>query len=526
MILYYSNALNIEGLLELNPPTNIDYFQKERLIYILSLLKSIPYNKEDSMTDDDFVMIKSVYLRKVIPNYKQYFTYLLNNNILKCDNYFKEGVKCKGYKYCPPYDSIAEQEFVVSKTFKKHIENSYEGSRIDLRKVRSGKYNSITKWHNHLLRIDADLACEFNKADRLRKWDKPELQEKKKKKGKKVTTKIRKPGLLEGRKDPDIQYDSANQIIRTIELASLYPSNKTNLTMDKTSFRVHTPITKLNKKFRPLLSYDDLPLVCIDITNSQPYLATVLFKRDFYYTKKSQSVFNIGYLDKKQIDNIFGLSAKKKINFNTHNSRGVYNIIPDVYTLITLPPTCFKTAKTQYSNDFQRFKEFAFSGEFYEKLAKIIPLEGGGNYDRDDIKPIVFEVLFSGINYSSQQKKAFAKAFPKIYKLFNKIKSHKKGHLAILLQMIESFLMIEKVVKRIYHERPDLPIFTIHDSVATTVGNEDYVATVIKEEFGKAIGNEPQLTVDYWSPEKLAFKDKLLYSEYISNNTTHQGIAA
>ena len=54
--------------------------------------------------------------------------------------------------------------------------------------------------------------------------------------------------------------------------------------------------------------------------------------------------------------------------------------------------------------------------------------------------------------------------------------------------------------KRISTEKADLPIFTIHDSIATTQGNEDYVSRIIKEEVKKATRLDVKLGLEFWSP--------------------------
>ena len=65
--------------------------------------------------------------------------------------------------------------------------------------------------------------------------------------------------------------------------------------------------------------------------------------------------------------------------------------------------------------------------------------------------------------------------------------------------------------KRQARERPNLPIFTIHDSIVTTVGNEAYVQSVLKEELTKAIGWPPQVALDYWHPSNMKFNDGIMF---------------
>ncbi len=46
-----------------------------------------------------------------------------------------------------------------------------------------------------------------------------------------------------------------------------------------------------------------------------------------------------------------------------------------------------------------------------------------------------------------------------------------------------------------------MPIFTVHDSIATTIGNEDYVEGVMKEEIKLLTGLEASINRELWSPD-------------------------
>jgi hypothetical protein len=62
-------------------------------------------------------------------------------------------------------------------------------------------------------------------------------------------------------------------------------------------------------------------------------------------------------------------------------------------------------------------------------------------------------------------------------------------------------------VPRIASERPDLPIFTIHDSIVTTVGNEEYIEQVMREEIVRLTGLNPKFGIEYWSPKSLYLEE-------------------
>ena len=76
-----------------------------------------------------------------------------------------------------------------------------------------------------------------------------------------------------------------------------------------------------------------------------------------------------------------------------------------------------------------------------------------------------------------------------------------------MLQTIESKLFLDRIAKRIAKERPELAIFTIHDSITTIVGNEDYIQHIMEEETIKAIGVRPSISIEYWSQSNIDWEE-------------------
>lgn len=66
------------------------------------------------------------------------------------------------------------------------------------------------------------------------------------------------------------------------------------------------------------------------------------------------------------------------------------------------------------------------------------------------------------------------------------------------LQNIESYFIIDVIAIRIAKEHPDLLIFTIHDSIVTTGGNEELVARIMKEALEGGVGKAQSLKYEYW----------------------------
>ena len=157
--------------------------------------------------------------------------------------------------------------------------------------------------------------------------------------------------------------------------------------------------------------------------------------------------------------------------------------------------------KTLQSTDNEKYKIFidmVNSGNFYNRIyTKMYPDKP---YDRSIAKLMILIYFFSSNRSRAEFKKDFKNTLPAVHKLFALLK--KKNHRALshLLQRIESEIIIERVTKRISREKPDLPIFTIHDSVVTIQGNENYVARIIKEEVQKAKKLDVKLGLEYWNP--------------------------
>jgi hypothetical protein bacD2_16835 len=72
------------------------------------------------------------------------------------------------------------------------------------------------------------------------------------------------------------------------------------------------------------------------------------------------------------------------------------------------------------------------------------------------------------------------------------------------LQSIESEIILHRCCKRIWEEgNPQVPVFTIHDSIATTTEHVEWVKGIMQEELTNAIGVSPSLTIEHWNLSKV-----------------------
>lgn len=125
--------------------------------------------------------------------------------------------------------------------------------------------------------------------------------------------------------------------------------------------------------------------------------------------------------------------------------------------------------------------------------------------DRDAIKVGMFEVLFSSNAYAGRTgvKKLFKTLFPSVNLLFHQLKENDHTRLPRLLQSIESYIMLKVITKVVAKKHPNIPLFTIHDSISTTVQYAHVVKEIMQVELTKIVGLPPKLKVEKWHPDNL-----------------------
>ena len=155
-------------------------------------------------------------------------------------------------------------------------------------------------------------------------------------------------------------------------------------------------------------------------------------------------------------------------------------------------------SKVELARDETLFLKQISDGNFYEKFRDEIHEMTGEWNERDKIKEMIFFIFYGKNGQTNKFIELFRWHYPNVWRKFKIIKRGNYRRLSYLLQRIESYLFIETISKRISKEKPNIPIFTIHDSVSTTQGNEDYVASVMEDELERFVGIKPNLKVEKW----------------------------
>ena len=454
---YIPETLDIDQYIKEIPSNVINPFKKAKLLYIIDLITTIPANNKGLKLMNGYVPINAQFLQKKVRNYKQYLDYLVATNVFEVSKQYIPGERSRGYKFSKQYTTPVQ---IVTVGRPKEIRKMNGRNKSHLSASNQRKYQHLTKWYDEGLQIDKELAQQFILQDYQCKMSNKSL-------------------LDEADKDPLIQYNSALVSIEKIAAAAL------QFNIDDFGNRFHSTLTNLKSDLRNLLTYNGLKLVSIDIKNSQPYISTILLDTRFW-------------------------ELTTQLDVLTHKSIGIaLTNIFNQYSTDYFIMLC-KKAKSCKESDLHKYREIVQNGIFYEYMAAHSNMDAT---NRKKLKAAMFQVLFTGNSFINQKEAApklvFKELFPDVYELFNLLKRKEKANMPKLLQRIESYVILLVVTKRIAIEKPDLPIFTIHDSIVTVDGFEDYVKGIMEQEMEKIFGFPPQLMISNWKPENLSLGSSL-----------------
>lgn len=457
------------------------YFDIERLIYIIGLISSIPSIKKDSIDEEGYVSINALYLRKFFKDYLSYLDYLIRTGVLITDKQYIKGEKSKGYKFAPPYDSSPLIKYVYQSVREQAVlveAIPQEVFNESLNKFTSNhllEYPYLSHWYEQKqLTLNADLARQYAYQMMVEKfnggyesWDSNR-------------DKWCRSRNTFCKKYPRSQYNAAIQNIESIAFFDYKAKIDTNV------HRLHSVITNIQKDYRNFLLYNGQPLVGIDMANSQPYLLCLLFNPHFWEQDSSASL-KIGTLP----PNIQALFTQEHlVEIRNHVS-------------------------SLAAETLQEYKQIVSDGMVYDHIMSLVNRrQTNETLDRKDVKTMMLIVLFSKNSYYNQRgamlKRLFDQTYPEIYSLIALTKRDNHAALACLLQSIESEIILHRCCKRIWEKgNYQVPVFTIHDSIATTSEHVEWVKTIMQEELTNAIGLPPTFKEEQWNLSQVEYPQYL-----------------
>lgn len=232
---------------------------------------------------------------------------------------------------------------------------------------------------------------------------------------------------------------------------------------DDSGFRIHTPLTNLEKFLRSEITINGQYLSGLDIGNSQLYFAIKFL------------------LDPDSIKDFF----------------------PGQFPLIMLK--CLRLSKQQ---DVVRFVLLVSKAEFYKfmeveflKVGLHIPVVDPIKVSKE-CKKIIFTMLFEENHLTSRAKKIFQKLFPNVDKAFSVLRMVNYTDFVNCLARLESYAVNNLIIERLNIEHPNMVAQQIYDNLVTSIITDDITTAskVMTEELTSFVGYPPVLKIENFRP--------------------------
>ena len=413
-------------------------------------------------TIDNYVPLKFDYLREVIPNriILPLKKALIEAEVIECDGNYIEGRKSLGYR-------------LGLKHWKSRIIRVAVGDKATadkLRAARRAKYKKVR------LDVHVWLRSKFKQLN----VDLPLAM-----------------SLLSGHHRFELVKIPVEQIA----------DNDTEFSVCRYG-RVHTSLTRCSKRIRPALRVSGESLVMLDIANSQPLFLSLLI---INFRRQGNKTFGYVTFAKNSTNQYRDIDKIIEETISSFTSIQESLTTPSIYTVYTtsnegsteeqlLTQQDFKTTENlprdiSVNRDFltpdeQHFVTLCEQGRLYrtfkeEMKEREMPL-------LHTVKTELFEVLFGSNHLKSRLKDIFGELFPSVAEVIRVHKTKDYRFLPRLLQNIEANFIINTVCRRIMLEMPEVPVFTIHDSVLTTRLYMEPIRQIMIDEFAR-LGLTPTL---------------------------------
>lgn len=443
------SSIDLAGFLKKHPP---DFKYKIDHFYFIIDYICKGMEREDLDGNRGFINLNAQKLQKANHSYKKYIDHLLKHRFLKTDMKYIVGKKSSGFMingYLTHKSSLKQIDIKDLVCNKKQIAEAKEQQK-ELKEAAK-IHPHLTQWFNEKLQIDVQGAEE--KVEELFPVQTGPIRGKRKGKASRLTKRY-----------------------KAIQSIHKFANQEFYYGVDENVGRFHSNLTNIKRELRHYITYDGQKLVNVDIKSAQPLFSTLLLDEAFW--NKKGELLSINHFP--SIIQLLSISSS-------------YSISSTIIMLV-------KTLQRIDNKLFNQYLSFVHSGEFYKKISELFYPQAA--FDKQKMKKMVYTVFFSSNKYmgqvSAKPKRDFKAHFPEVYEIFRLIKKNNHRALAHILQRIESTIMIQHVAKRIAQEKPELPIFTIHDSIATIVGNEDYLVSVIQNEIAQLTGLKASLGTEYW----------------------------
>ncbi|WP_347216178.1 hypothetical protein [Chryseobacterium sp.] len=446
----------IDALIKAYNPTFTYELKAEFFYYIIATIIKRQNTYENKALKNIPVALNATILRGIKSNYNEYIDWLIEQEVIfKAENYVP-GLSSN--KYCfadfvlPSLKLDSTSEIVEMKAL--------ESSKVIV--ARSIQESEVYEENKHLLKwFNDDLEIDFERA----------------------VTYMEDLSYYEG-EIFDLTHKKVhwNHQILALHHKAFYATRN-----EESDFRLHTALTNLKKIFKPFITYKGQELIGYDLKNSQPFFLIFLI----------DSIIN----NNSRIDNIIDRIYTKRI-YNSFMLQKLREVL----------------STEGFQKEYEIFKTWVLNGEIYENMESIMnPKKRLGSYFTNKyiaskkvtekkkidnvralMKGVIFTLFFSSLKTRNSDYKSFKKVFPNLVTVIEIFKRVANADFSKLLQNIESDCIIDFVSKKIANEYPEMPLFSIHDSLSTTEKYAPILEDLMSEYIFEYTGLMPKIEEERW----------------------------
>jgi len=426
-----------------------------------------------------FVPLNHLFLRHIISQEytKKILDALTNAKVIDRDNSWSSDVVSQGYKIneTHQHQGLKFRTLTNDKIVKSY--SNFRAEELEKQKKRIHKHAHLVKWFlNGNLKLNMFAAIKY--LHQLSIYSNLLIKDKK-----------LEPELEE--KAITLLNDSSLSAYQNIKYWGIKTASR--LSVDNKGMRMHTPLTQMLSPLRNFLYYTEnnvnKPLIYLDISNSQPYHLLYTLHPNFWLSegpiilKKLNSKLS-EYLRQEEAENVSLTTMMIKKKFKSSGSIATRG-------LLRSSDTRTKYGKLVVEGKLYKFISDEFRGQFVSKSK----VDYFGNESLAKLSVIKLLYFNNKEPYSSSQKpfKKFALLFPEVAAVIKLLKSRDYADLAILLQKMESEILLRIVAKNIFKSNSNIPLYSIHDGIITTEEHGLVVKQEILNTYKQIFGVEPNL---------------------------------
>lgn len=437
--------------------------------WIIHCIIQLSFDKRYTDKGNNFVPLYSKILKENCGNYyRRYIEGLIEAGIIETDlKYSARKHESWGFKIADKYASIGYKHITLTEQFLVRSIRRNRKENIAKLKIKAYPIAHLVRWLTYDgLQMNKDAALDF-----LNTYISNLTRELAKRKLKLAFRSKQEEFRL--RRYEKIRFQIQNW------------GNHTNISIDNAGGRLYSPITGLPSLFRNFLTYNGETLVSFDIKNSQPLHFLVMLKKEFW--KNYTPGITLSNLDKE----LYNYMVKEE-GYPT-------NIMFQEYD------------KNQADKgfDFANFPKLVQSGKLYEFICfkffgKHVTKGGIDRFSTRSLtkKEVLRLMYFNPKEPYSEAKdvfKSFSALFPFEAGIMNLMKKRKYSDFSIILQKIEAQMLLHTVAKKVFDHNPDIPLFTVHDSIVTTEQYSGILKSILEDEYVALLAFKPQIEVTTYS---------------------------